>query len=86
MSQPAEQLSPLPDVAEEVRGFYDRYPYPPPINNLEKYQWLWQDPQKRRRGLLGVVFHDFLKTAGRLIGTIDNNQGRRLFKSELSQS
>ena len=47
MSQLAEQLSPLA-VAEEVRSFYDRYPYPPPVENLEKYQRLWQDPQRRR--------------------------------------
>src|SRR5580698_9829675 len=48
MNQPAEHLSPLPDVAEEVRDFYDRYPYPPPVDNLEKYKQLWQDPQRRR--------------------------------------
>jgi SAM-dependent methyltransferase len=34
-------------VAEEVRAFYEGYPYPPPIDNLEKYR-LWRDPQKRR--------------------------------------
>ena len=38
----------LLDVAEEVRAFYDRYPYPPPTDSLEKYQHLWQDPQRRR--------------------------------------
>src|ERR1017187_5452868 len=47
MSQRAERLSPLLDVAEEVRDFYDRYPYPPPVDNLEKYRRLWQDPQRR---------------------------------------
>lgn len=47
MSQ-AEQLSPLPDIAEEVRDFYDRYPYPPPVVKLEKYQRLWQDRERRR--------------------------------------
>jgi SAM-dependent methyltransferase len=34
-------------VAEDVRAFYEGYPYPPPIDSLEKYR-LWQDPQKRR--------------------------------------
>jgi SAM-dependent methyltransferase len=34
-------------VAEEVRAFYEGYPYPPPIDSLEKYG-LWRDPQKRR--------------------------------------
>ncbi|MGA8489570.1 MAG: methyltransferase [Terriglobales bacterium] len=44
----AEQLLPYLGIAEEVRDFYDRYPYPPPVDNLEKYQRLWQDPQRRR--------------------------------------
>ena len=48
MTQPAEQiLSPI-GVADEVRDFYDRYPYPPPVDELEKYQRHWQDPQRRR--------------------------------------
>ena len=41
-------MLPLVDVADEVRDFYDRYPYPPPVDNLEKYQRLWQDRQRRR--------------------------------------
>jgi SAM-dependent methyltransferase len=44
----AEHLPPSLDVADEVRDFYDRYPYPPPVDNLEKYQRLWQDRQRRR--------------------------------------
>jgi SAM-dependent methyltransferase len=48
MSQRAERLSPGVDVADEVRSFYDRYPYPQPVYNLDKYRDLWQDPQRRR--------------------------------------
>jgi SAM-dependent methyltransferase len=48
MSRPAEHLSPSLDVIEEVRAFYDRYPYPPPVDNLEKYQRQWQDLERRR--------------------------------------
>jgi SAM-dependent methyltransferase len=48
MSERAEPLSPSLDVAEEVRYFYDRYPYPPPVDNLEKYRQLWQDQQRRQ--------------------------------------
>jgi SAM-dependent methyltransferase len=48
MGQQAEKVSPSLDVAEEVRDFYDRYPYPPPVDSLEKYQRQWQDPQRRR--------------------------------------
>jgi SAM-dependent methyltransferase len=36
------------DVTEEVRDFYDRYPYPPPIDSLEKYRRLWQERHRRR--------------------------------------
>ena len=35
-------------MAEEVREFYERYPYPPPVENLEQYRRRWQDPQRRR--------------------------------------
>ena len=48
MSQPRANLAPSVDVAEEVRDFYDRYPYPPPVDNLEKYQRQWQDRERRR--------------------------------------
>ena len=47
MSQQTEHLSPSVEVAEEVRDFYDRYPYPPPVDNLEKYRQRWQDRQRR---------------------------------------
>ncbi len=35
-------------VEGEVRDFYDRYPYPRPIESLEKYRRLWQNQQRRR--------------------------------------
>jgi len=35
-------------VADIVRDFYDKYPYPQPIDNLDQYRRLWQDPQRRR--------------------------------------
>jgi SAM-dependent methyltransferase len=35
------------EVANEVRSFYDRYPYPPPVESLEQYRSLWDDPQRR---------------------------------------
>ena len=35
-------------VGEIVREFYDRHPYPPPVESLEQYQQLWQDPHRRR--------------------------------------
>jgi SAM-dependent methyltransferase len=48
MSQLAEQSSPSLDIAEVVRSFYDRYPYPRPIDSLEQYRRLWEDPHRRR--------------------------------------
>jgi hypothetical protein len=47
MSQQPEQHSTPFDVAKEVRGFYDRYPYPQPTESLDKYGRLWQDLQRR---------------------------------------
>lgn len=35
-------------MADSVREFYERYPYPPPVDSLESYQLLWQDSQRRR--------------------------------------
>ena len=33
---------------EKVRAFYERHPYPPPVDSLESYRRLWQDRQRRR--------------------------------------
>jgi len=35
-------------VAEEVRSFYERHPYPPPVGDLDRYRKLWDDRQRRR--------------------------------------
>ncbi|MGA8732211.1 MAG: class I SAM-dependent methyltransferase [Terracidiphilus sp.] len=35
-------------MAQEIQDFYDRYPYPPPVNSLDQYRRLWQDPHRRR--------------------------------------
>ena len=40
-------LSPS-DTAREVRDFYERYPYPPPVDSLDQYRHLWQDRARRR--------------------------------------
>jgi SAM-dependent methyltransferase len=34
-------------VSEEVRNFYDRYPYPRPVDDLASYGRLWNDRQRR---------------------------------------
>lgn len=36
------------NIAQDVRAFYDRYPYPPPASSLDKYRQLWQDRDRRR--------------------------------------
>src|SRR4051795_6604005 len=48
MSQQPEHHSTLHGVSEEVQEFYERYPYPQPVDDLEKYRRLWQDPERRR--------------------------------------
>jgi SAM-dependent methyltransferase len=48
MSQQEETHSTLLGGTEEVRAFYERYPYPPPVDSLEKYRRLGQDRQSRR--------------------------------------
>ena len=35
-------------VAEKVRTFYDRHPYPPPVKELNGYRRQWQDEGRRR--------------------------------------
>ncbi|HWJ49242.1 MAG TPA: class I SAM-dependent methyltransferase, partial [Candidatus Udaeobacter sp.] len=44
-------------MAAAVQTFYERYPYPRPIDDLQKYQRLWQDNQRRR-----ADFHLFWPT------------------------
>jgi SAM-dependent methyltransferase len=35
-------------VVDEVRDFYDRYPYRRPVDNLDRYRELWLEPSRRR--------------------------------------
>jgi SAM-dependent methyltransferase len=35
-------------VADEVRVFYERHPYPPPVDSLDRYRQRWDDRQRRR--------------------------------------
>ena len=37
------------DASASVRDFYERYPYPPPVEDLDRYQSLWKDGQLRRQ-------------------------------------
>jgi SAM-dependent methyltransferase len=48
MSQQEKQHSPSRGVAAEIQDFYERYPYPRPIDSLEKYRLLGQDRQRRQ--------------------------------------
>lgn len=40
--------SDLIKMSEAVRSFYEKYPYPGPVESLDNYKLHWQDPQKRR--------------------------------------
>jgi SAM-dependent methyltransferase len=35
-------------ITDEVRKFYQRHPYPPPVENLDRYRERWNDTQRRR--------------------------------------
>lgn len=48
MNQQAEEESGLAGIAEQVSNFYDRFPYPQPVESLEKYRRLWLDRERRR--------------------------------------
>jgi SAM-dependent methyltransferase len=48
MNPKDERPSPSSGVAAEVQGFYERYPYPRPIDDLDDYRRLWRDEQRRR--------------------------------------
>ena len=41
------------DVAAAVKDFYERYPYPRPIDDLDNYRRRWQDRTRR------ADFHPF---------------------------
>jgi len=40
--------TPLAGSPDRVQGFYDRYPYPRPVDSLDKYRQRWQDRARRR--------------------------------------
>jgi SAM-dependent methyltransferase len=48
MSLQADLPLPAFDIAATVRSFYDRYPYPRPVDGLDQYSHLWKDPHRRR--------------------------------------
>src|ERR1700704_3196197 len=35
-------------VATQVQSFYERYPYPRPVDDLDRYRERWQDRARRR--------------------------------------
>jgi SAM-dependent methyltransferase len=48
VNNPESRSTDAASVGEEVRAFYERHPYPPPVDSLEKYRQLGQDRLKRR--------------------------------------
>lgn len=36
------------NLAESVRDFYEHHPYPPPVDDLDRYRKRWDDPLRRR--------------------------------------
>ena len=54
------------DVAASVKDFYERHPYPRPIDDLDNYQRRWQD-QNRRRADFHLFWPDKPYTEARTI-------------------
>jgi len=48
MSGSGPDRTAAPGVAEAVRAFYERHPYPPPVDDLDRYRRTWSDPHRRR--------------------------------------
>ena len=48
----AQHEKPATAVAEEVRAFYERLPYPPPLQSLDEHRALYSVPERRR-----AMFH-----------------------------
>ena len=48
MNDPRARSADATRVAEEVRAFYERHPYPPAVENLDRYRQRWDDRQRRR--------------------------------------
>ena len=48
MEEHAAKSADAARVAEDVRAFYERHPYPPPVDDLDRYRRLWDDRQRRR--------------------------------------
>ena len=38
---------PLAAIARRVSAFYERHPYPPPVDDLEAYRQTWDDRRRR---------------------------------------
>jgi SAM-dependent methyltransferase len=47
MIQKKQQRIPFLEASSEVQDFYERYPYPRPVENLDKYRQTWQDQNRR---------------------------------------
>lgn len=48
MKQVSQPGPSQPDIAQAMRAFYERYPYPPAVRDLGDYKRLWRDPARRR--------------------------------------
>ena len=39
------------NIANTVKEFYEKHPYPPPVENLDAYSKLWSNPNRQRTEL-----------------------------------
>jgi SAM-dependent methyltransferase len=48
MTGSGDPLAGAAGITDEVRAFYERHPYPPPVDDLDRYRKSWDDPLRRR--------------------------------------
>jgi SAM-dependent methyltransferase len=48
MSRQGNDQPPPVDPGAEVQRFYETYPYPPPVDSLDHYRRMWEEPLRRR--------------------------------------
>jgi len=68
----------LVDRAEKIRNFYDRYPYPRPVESLDDYKQLWQDHGRRRADFhLFWPAHDYREDQSILVAGCGTSQAAK---------
>ena len=47
MTEDGTRRTDVTPIAEAVQAFYERHPYPPPVDDLDRYRQRWDDRRRR---------------------------------------